>query len=163
MGRHVNQPSVEKQAAKRDDHRRNFPADHQEGIYQADQQRQERRDDEGHWDADITALQPYKGNSHDSVNGTDREINFLNEIHERLSDRLETQDRGVLANVADGAPIEPLLGIPQAEQSKYKNAADDDPEIWTSNESPHEGLRRSEKFPGKLAGGEKYYREGRTQ
>jgi hypothetical protein len=34
-----------------------------------------------------------------------------------------------LADVANGAPIKPLLGIPQAEQSKYKNAADDDPEI----------------------------------
>src|SRR3984957_5831117 len=84
------------------------------------------------------ALQAYKGNPNDSINGTDREINFANQNHERLPDRQETQDRCVLADVANGAPIEPLLGIPQAEQSKYKNAADDDPDIWTSNESSHE-------------------------
>lgn len=86
----------------------------------------------------MTALQAYKGNPDDSINGTDREINFANQNHERLPDRQETQDRCVLADVANGAPIEPLLGIPQAEQSKYKNAADDDPDIWTSNESSHE-------------------------
>jgi hypothetical protein len=57
------------------------------------------------------------------------EINFANEDHERLSDRQETQDRCVLANIANGTPIEPLLGIPQAEQSKYKNADGDNPYI----------------------------------
>ena len=48
---------------------------------------------------------------------------------ELRSDRQETQDRRVLPNVANGAPIEPLLGIPQAEQSKDKNAAGDNPDI----------------------------------
>jgi hypothetical protein len=53
-------------------------------------------------DADsIAAVVPavtllHKGDSHDSVNGTDRGINFANENHERLSDRQEIQDRCVL-------------------------------------------------------------------
>jgi hypothetical protein len=49
-----------------------------------------------------------------------------------LSDGQEAKNRGVLANVANGAPIEPLLRIPEAEQSEYENAADNYPDIRAS-------------------------------
>jgi hypothetical protein len=39
MGRHVNQPTIEKKTAKRYDHRGELPPDYQDGIYQAYQQR----------------------------------------------------------------------------------------------------------------------------
>ncbi len=66
------------------------------------------------------------------VHGSDGEINFANENDERLSDRQEAKDCGVLANVANITPTEPLLGIPEAEQNEYENAADNYPNICAS-------------------------------
>jgi hypothetical protein len=80
-------------------------------------------------------LPAHESDPDDPVDGADeRSISRIRS--ERLSDREEAKDRRVLADVAEVTPIEPLLRIPEAEENKYENAADN-----------YSGIRAFEQFP----------------
>src|SRR5262245_40296191 len=89
----------------------------------------------------MAILQAHETDPDDPVDGSDGKVDFANENDERLSDRQEAKDRGVLADVAKVTPIEPLLRIPKAEEDKYENAADNYPRIGALEQFPHLACR----------------------
>jgi hypothetical protein len=82
-------------------------------------------------------FQADKCNPDRAVDRTNGEINFANQNNKGLSDRQKTKNSCVSADARERIPIEPLVAVPQAEQNKYKDAADQNPDICSPEETMH--------------------------